>query len=252
MKQLLFVIVLALNAAQLMSQAQVETPAADRIFRMPLIGENAPAFTAESTNGTITFPSDYGRKWKILFSHPQDFTPVCSSELLELAYLQDEFNKLDVKMAVISTDALETHLQWKKSLEMINLGDRGPVKIKFPIIDDEDINISKKYGMIHPASNSTRSVRGVFIIDPDDIIQAIYFYPMNVGRNTDELIRTIEALQTVRSLQVLTPANWREGNDVFVHYPPVQNVKTENIPEGFYSPSWYMWYKKVDLTVKKP
>ncbi|HPT11387.1 MAG TPA: redoxin domain-containing protein, partial [Bacteroidales bacterium] len=157
---------------------------ADRNFRIPLIGEKAPSFTAESTNGPITFPDDFGGKWKILFSHPQDFTPVCSSELLELAYLQKEFDKMDVKIAVVSTDELDRHVQWKKALEEITYKGRPAQKIKFPLIEDKSLVVSKMYGMIHEATNNTKDVRGVFIIDPDDVIQAIYFYPMSVGRNS--------------------------------------------------------------------
>jgi peroxiredoxin (alkyl hydroperoxide reductase subunit C) len=111
MKSLFLFFVLAFNAAQLFSQNQATQPAEERNFRIPLIGESAPSFTAESTNGTITFPSDFGNKWKVLFSHPQDFTPVCSSEILELAHLQDQFDKLGVKVAVVSTDNLATHTQ---------------------------------------------------------------------------------------------------------------------------------------------
>ena len=199
MKRLSLIVVSAIFAIQSWSQDQADKPAGDRNFRIPLIGESAPSFTAESTNGSINFPADYGRKWKILFSHPQDFTPVCSSEILELAYLQEKFDSLGVKIAIVSTDPLSMHDQWKKALEDLNINNRGKVKIKFPIIDDEHIVVSKAYGMIHPETNSTRSVRGVFIIDPDNIIQAIYFYPMNVGRNTDEILRMISALETTRS-----------------------------------------------------
>lgn len=218
----------------------------DRNFRIPLIGQTAPSFTAESTNGTVNFPTDYGRKWKVLFSHPQDFTPVCSTEILELAKLQDVLAQLNVKIVVVSTDRLETHYDWKKALEMIKIGDKDHLKIKFPLVDDSNISISKKYGMIHAESNSTRSVRGVFIIDPDDVIEAIYFYPMNVGRNLDELVRTISALQESAKDKVLTPANWKVGSDVLVKIPPKADEGDATlVPEGYYSPAWFIWYKKV-------
>jgi peroxiredoxin (alkyl hydroperoxide reductase subunit C) len=217
----------------------------DRNFRIPLIGEKAPSFTAESTTGTINFPDDFGRRWKILFSHPQDFTPVCTTEILELATLQDEFEKMGIRLAVVSTDALSTHVQWIKSMEALNLNTIGRVKIKFPLIDDDNRSISKKYGMIHPASNTTKSVRGVFVIDPDDIIQAIYFYPTNIGRNTDELLRLVSALETSSSGKVLTPVNWRAGNDVLVPIPPKTDATGKAlVPEGYYSPVWYLWFKK--------
>ncbi len=248
MKKSILLIVLAFNAVQLFSQSQANQPVEDRNFRIPLIGEPAPSFTAESTNGTITFPDDFGRSWKILFSHPQDFTPVCSSEIIEFARLQDEWNSLGVKIAVVSTDNLSTHKQWKKALESLNLDNQGDVKIKFPIIADENVVISKEYGMIHPESNSTRSVRGVFIIDPNNIIRAIYFYPKEVGRNTDELIRTVTALQTTSKDNVLTPVNWKAGNDVFIPYPPsyLTPITKEVSADGLYAPAWYMMYKKAN------
>lgn len=245
MKKVFFLFVFVISAGQLWSQDQTEKSHADRNFRIPLIGEKAPSFTAESTNGTINFPEDYGRKWKILFSHPQDFTPVCSSEIIELARLQPEFDKMGVRMAIVSTDPLSTHVQWKKALESINLDNKGTVKINFPIIDDKNITISKEYGMIHAESNSTRSVRGVFIIDPDNIIRAMYFYPKEVGRSTDEIIRTISALQLTASQNVLTPVNWKAGDDVFVPYNPTSDLSSpKNVPDGYYKPAWFMWYKK--------
>jgi peroxiredoxin 2/4 len=245
MKKMLFLLVFACTATQSWSQDPVEKPPEQQIAHIPLIGEPAPSFIAESTNGTIKFPEDFGRKWKILFSHPQDFTPVCSSEILELAYLQDEFEKLGVKLAIVSADPLSMHEQWKKALEALNPDNRGMVKIKFPIIDDENISISKEYGMIHPGTNSTRSVRGVYIIDPDNTIQAIYFYPMSVGRSTDELLRVISALQTTTASRVLTPVNWKAGNDVLIPYAPGKEVlTTDKAPEGYYALAWYMWYKK--------
>ena len=252
MKKMLLFIVSLIVVSQLWSQngsmsSSQQTTKEDRNFRIPLIGETAPSFTAESTNGAINFPDDYGHKWKVLFSHPQDFTPVCSTEIMELANLQDEFDKLNVKLVAISTDALETHIQWKKSMESIDHNGKGNVKIKFPLVDDSKLAVSKLYGMIHPASNTTKSVRGVFIIDPDNIIQAIYFYPKNVGRNTDELIRMITALQTTSKSLVLTPVNWKAGNDLLVPAPPSADASAKTkVPDGFYSPVWYLWYKKAD------
>ena len=215
--------------------------------RIPLIGEIAPSFTAESTNGTINFPDDFGTKWKILFSHPADYTPVCSTEILQLAEMQDEFDKLGVDIIVVSTDQLETHVQWKKSMEALKLNNEEPVKIKFPLVDDDSRIVANEYGMIHPASNNTRDVRGVFIIDPSNIIRAIYFYPSNVGRNTDELLRTVTALKTAESNDVLMPVNWRAGDDVLVPVPPKTDASGKaNVPEGYYSPVWYLWFKKLN------
>ncbi len=253
MRKILLFILAAVSVTQLWSQVVPEssqqTPIKeDRNFRIPLIGESAPSFTAESTNGTINFPGDFGRKWKVLFSHPQDFTPVCSTEIMELASLQDEFDKLGIKIVVISTDRLDTHIEWKKSMESLNLNDKGGVKIKFPLVADENESVSKLYGMIHPASNTTQAVRGVFIIDPDNIIQAIYFYPHNVGRNTSELLRMVTALQVTSSGKVYTPVNWKAGNDLLVPFPPKTDETGKAIvPDGYYSPIWYLWYKKASL-----
>jgi peroxiredoxin 2/4 len=255
MKKILLLIVFALSVTQIFAQNASKSSQSgskeDRNFRIPLIGEEAPSFTAETTTGLLTFPSDFGRKWKILFSHPQDFTPVCTTEILELAHMQGELDKLGVKIAIISTDPVETHLQWKKSMESLNINNQGTVKINFPFIGDDDLKIAKMYGMIHPETNSTRSVRGVFIIDPNNVVQAIYFYPMNVGRNTDEIVRTISALQTSAELttassHVLTPVNWNPGKDLLVSTPPKaeSSKATTDVPEGYYSPVWYLWYKK--------
>jgi peroxiredoxin 2/4 len=257
MKKILLFAVFALSVSVLWSQNESKSSSKagldeERKFRIPLIGETAPSFTAESTNGTINFPSDFGRKWKILFSHPQDFTPVCSTEILELGYLQSEFEKLGIKIVVLSADPLDSHVQWKKSLEELNLNNRGPLKIKFPIVADENLAICKAYGMIHPESNTTKSVRGVFIIDPDNVIQTIYFYPTNVGRNTDEIIRTVtalqtSALQTTATSHVLTPVNWNPGKDLLVSIPPKTDAtKSADVPVGYYSPVWYMWFKKAN------
>ena len=145
----------------------------DRNFRIPLLGETAPSFTAETTNGTLNFPGDFGKKWKVLLSHPQDFTPVCSSEILELAQMQSEFDKLGAKVVVVSTDNIKSHKDWVNALEELKYKDREPVKIKFPLVDDYSKTVAKKYGMIHPNTNSTKDVRGAFIIDPNNVIQAV-------------------------------------------------------------------------------
>jgi peroxiredoxin (alkyl hydroperoxide reductase subunit C) len=186
--------------------------------QIPLIGENAPSFTAESTTGTVHFPADYANKWKILFSHPADFTPVCTSELLDLAAMQNDFTNLGTQIVVISADNVDSHTQWCKSMESITYNNKQASKINFPLVADKTLEISRKYGMIHPASNSTKDVRGVFIIDPKNTIRAIFFYPMNIGRNMDEIKRTIIALQTTDKKNVLTPSGWQPGGDVLLPY----------------------------------
>ena len=217
--------------------------------KIPLIGSKAPSFTAKSTNGKITFPDNFGQSWKILFSHPQDFTPVCSSELLELAYMQNDFEKLGVKFAIISTDDLSQHVLWKKHLEGIDYKGRGNQVINFPIIEDVKAEASKIYGMLHEPTSTVKDVRGVFIIDPNDVVRSINFYPMEIGRNMKEIERTVIALQTASNEQVLTPANWNDGDDVLVPYFPYteeQLAANPELKEEFYPVGNRMWFKKMD------
>ena len=210
---------------------------------LPLLGEKAPSFTGESTAGIINFPEEYAGSWTILFSHPADFTPVCSTELLELGALQDDFEKLGVKLIVLSTDAISSHTQWVSSLETIKYKNREPVKIKFPLVADEKLEISRKYGMIHPNSSSTKDIRGVFIIDPSSKIRAIFFYPMSVGRNMDEIKRTVTALQTADNYNVSIPADWQPGDDVLVKTPENQDDKKGD--KSVYELIWYLTFKKL-------
>lgn len=212
--------------------------------RIPVIGEKAPSFTVQTTNGKVTFPTDFGKSWKILLSHPQDFTPVCTSELLELAYLQDDFDKVNTKLLVLSVDSLSSHNDWIRAMEQIDYKDRGPVKIKFPIGVDRNYKVSKEYGMIHNASNSQKTVRAVFIVDPDNIVQTILYYPMNVGRNMDELKRTLTALQTVEKNDISTPANWQKGDDVLLHGRPTA-AEFSDPSKGITEVSWFMIFKKL-------
>jgi peroxiredoxin (alkyl hydroperoxide reductase subunit C) len=226
--------------------------AGNRNFRIPLIGEHAPSFTALSTEGTINFPLDFGSNWKVILSHPMDFTPVCSTELIELANLHDEFEKLGVKTMVVSTDPIDVHKQWKKVLEQIDYKEYPRQKINFPILDDSNLVIAKLYGMIHLESDKNRDVRGVFIIDPDNIIRAEFFYPMEVGRNMNELLRTVIALQTTIRNNVMTPANWKIGNDVLVPFPLKSDMSVMNKDSGeYYQLSWFMIFKKgIDGSLK--
>ena len=217
---------------------------------IPMIGDEAPSFTAETTAGVLNFPSDYGRKWKIIFSHPRDFTPVCSSEILTLAHMQNDFEKLNVKVAVISTDTLQKHFMWKKALEETAYKNQDPVQINFPLIDDNRMSISKRYGMLHQTTSTTKDVRGVFIISPENKISAISFYPMNIGRNMEEIKRTVIALQTAGTGKnhYLTPANWQLGDDVLMpQFPYTENELKANpdLKSSFYNVGSFMWFKKM-------
>ena len=215
---------------------------------IPLIGERAPSFNQVSTMGNINFPLGYSGKWKILFSHPGDFTAICSTEILELADMQDDFTNLNTSIFVISTDGLNSHLEWIRSLESIESDGKKAVKINFPLISDTDMSISKKYGMIHQYSSTTKDIRGVFIINPDDKIAAIFYYPNKIGRNMEEIKRTLIALQTVEKYNVLTPVNWEPGEDVMIPSPvTIEDSKKleDNKDKDTYMKTWYMWYKKL-------
>jgi len=214
---------------------------------IPLIGSQAPAFSAETTNGTLNFPADFGKKWKILLSHPQDFTPVCSSELSELAFMQNEFKQLNAQVAVISADNLSEHNRWKAWLEGLNYKGRGNLKIEFPLIDDHDHMVSKAYGMIHEPTSTNKDIRGVYIIDPKNIVRSVNFYPMQVGRNMKEIERILVALQTADRDLVCTPANWQLGDDVIVpHFPYTDKDLAQNpdLENNYYNVGGYMWFKK--------
>lgn len=221
------------------------------LANIPMIGDDAPSFTAETTTGTLNFPDDYGRKWKIIFSHPRDFTPVCSSEILTLAHMQNDFKDLNVKIVIVSTDILSNHFMWKKALEETAYKSNDPVKINFPLVDDNHLDISKAYGMLHLPISTTKDVRGVFIINPDDKIEAIYFYPMSIGRNMEEIKRTVIALQTAGKAKepIVTPANWQLGDDVMVPHFPYTDKQLKDNPElknNYYNVGSFMWFKKAE------
>lgn len=212
-----------------------------------MIGDPAPEFTAETTNGKLTFPADFGENWKIIFSHPRDFTPVCSSELLELRKMQKDFDALNVKILVVSTDTKERHAMWKHALEEIDPVGSNDRSIRFPLVDDNSMTVSKMYGMLHNKVSTTESVRGVYVIDPQNKIQATFFYPMNIGRNMAEILRSVEALQTASQQKLYTPANWSKGGDLLVPYfPYTDNELAQNpgIADQYYQVGSMLWYKK--------
>ncbi len=219
--------------------------------KIPLIGSKAPSFTLNSTNGQITFPEEFGDSWKILFSHPQDFTPVCTSELLELAYYQKDFEEMGVEIAVISTDEVKIHHNWKLHLEDLDYKQRGKQVIQFPILEDLNANVSRQYGMLHEPTSTTRDIRGVFIIDSKNVIRAMNFYPMEVGRSIEEIKRLVVALKTTDKEKVLTPADWKSGDDLLIPYfPYTADQLTENpeIKDQYYNVGDKLWFRK---TVKE-
>ncbi len=214
----------------------------------PLTSGTAPSFKAISTMGEINFPDDYFGKWKIIFSHPADFTPVCTSEILALAASQEEFKKLKTQLLVISTDGLNSHIQWVKSMESISYEGFSPVKIDFPLIADNELEVSRLYGLLQSNSNERRDIRGVVFIDPNNKIRAFFHYPNSVGRNIEEIKRTLIALQTEDRFSVQTPANWQPGEEVLIKSPSsIQEAeKLERKKDAsLRKVTWYMWYKKL-------
>lgn len=214
--------------------------------RIPLIGMQAPAFKAPSTNGNISFPEDFGKSWKILFAHPRDFTPVCSSEILELAHRQKEFKDLGTHILVVSVDRMASHLAWKADLEDVSLGGRERVKIEFPLVVDSSAVIAHRYGMIDTRSTGNQSVRGVFFIDPENVIRAFQFYPNEVGRNTDEILRTLKALQYHAAHDnIVIPANWQPDDDVMIPMLTTEDKEELKSPDSkIHFINWYMIFKK--------
>ena len=184
---------------------------------IPRIGDVAPDFTCVTTQGEINFHEWMGEGWTMLFSHPADFTPVCSTELSELARREGEFTERNTKLIGLSIDSIHSHLAWRENLKQIM-----DTEIPYPLIADIDMKVAGKYGMIHPGAASTVTVRAVFIIDPNKVVRALVYYPLNVGRNVDELIRLIDGLQTTDKHGVATPVNWVPGESVVVPPPKTE------------------------------
>jgi peroxiredoxin (alkyl hydroperoxide reductase subunit C) len=195
------------------------------INAMPRIGDPAPEFTAVTTQGDINFPSDYKGKWVILFSHPADFTPVCTSEFMTFATREEQFEKANCKLVGLSVDGLYSHIAWLRTIkEKIEYKGMKDVEVTFPLIEDISMNVAKKYGMIQPNEDTTKAVRAVFFVDPKGVIRTIIYYPLSLGRNFDELYRVLIALQAADEFGIATPADWQPGDDVIV--PPAGSCNT--------------------------
>ena len=195
----------------------METHPESQIIPMPRIGDIAPEFKAITTQGDINFPSDFQGKWVILFSHPADFTPVCTSEFMTFAKMEPEFEALNCKLVGLSIDGLYSHIAWLRTIqEKIEFKGMKNMEVRFPLIEDITMEVAKKYGMIQPGESSTKAVRAVFFIDPKGIIRAIIYYPLSLGRNFQELKRALIAMQTADKHNIATPADWQPGDDVIV------------------------------------
>lgn len=187
------------------------------VVSMPRIGDKAPQFTAVTTQGEINFPGDYAGEWVILFSHPADFTPVCTSEFITFASMENQFAEAGCKLVGLSIDGLYSHIAWLRTIqEKIEYRGMKNVEVKFPLIEDITMEVAKKYGMIQPGEDTTKAVRAVFFIDPKGVIRTIIYYPLSLGRNFDEIHRVLLALKAADEFGIATPADWRPGDDVII------------------------------------
>ena len=214
--------------------------------RMPMIGDPAPEFRAITTMGKVDFPADYKGSWVVLFSHPADFTPVCTTEFIGFSKMAEEFAELNTRLLGLSIDSLHSHLAWSRSIENIDLDGNGPVKVKFPIIADISMAVARKYGMLQTVAK-TQTIRAVFIIDPEGIIRTILYYPMSTGRNLPEIKRIILALQKHDEDNVSTPVNWQPGDRVVMGAPLTLEDAEKRMALDDEDVKVYDWY----LTLKK-
>ena len=211
----------------------------ENVVTIPRIGESAPTFEAATTHGTRKL-EDYKGSWVILFSHPADFTPVCTTEFLAFTEIYPELKKQGVVLLGLSVDSVSSHIAWVRNIE-----EKTNTKIPFPIIADLNKEVSTAYGMIHPGQSTTVTVRCVFIIDPNQIIRTILYYPLTTGRNMQEIVRIIDALQTTDEHKVATPANWKPGDEVVVPPPNTQESAEERLNQGYQCVDWYLCRKKI-------
>jgi peroxiredoxin 2/4 len=220
------------------------------IKSIPRIGEKAPSFKAVTTQGEIQFPEQYEGSWVILFSHPADFTPVCTSEFMTFATLADEFEKYNCKLVGLSVDGLYSHIAWLRTIkEKIDYKGMKNVEVQFPLIEDITMEIANQYGMIQPGESNTKAVRAVFVIDPQGIVRTVLYYPLSLGRNFDELFRIVIALQTADAFNIATPADWHPGDDVIVPTAGscgVAKERMESKDNDVYCHDWFFCTKKLD------
>ena len=216
------------------------------VFTMPLIGTPAPAFEAVTTQGIIKFPADYKGKWVILFSHPADFTPVCTTEFMTFAAMADEFKALNTELIGLSVDSLYAHIAWLRKIQELEWKGMKNIEVKFPLIEDIKMDVAKKFGMIQGQSD-TQAVRAVFVIDPKGIIKTILYYPASMGRNFDEIKRIIQALQKAEKDNVATPADWRPGDDTIIPTAGTCGTAREAVESkdvDKYCLDWFLCFKK--------
>ena len=215
----------------------------DETIPMPRIGDQAPVFDAVTTQGKIHFPLDFNGKWIILFSHPSDFTPVCTSEFVTFGAMTEEFKALNCQLIGLSVDGLYSHIAWLRTIrEKIEYKGKKNVEVQFPLIADVTMEVAHLYGMIQPRESSTNAVRAVFYIDPQGIIRAIIYYPLALGRNFDELKRVLICLQTIDKYGVALPADWCPGDEVIAPTPGSFNAANERMDKPASGTRCYDWF----------
>ena len=212
----------------------------EEMTRMPRLGEKAPEFEAVTTQGNLKL-SDFNGSWLILFSHPADFTPVCTTEFMAFADIYDDLQKRNVNLMGLSIDSVYSHISWVRNIE-----EKLGKKIPFPVIADLNKDVAMKYGMVMPGESKTETSRCVFVIDPEGILRAMIYYPLTTGRNMDEILRLVDGLQTTDKHHVATPANWRPGDPVIVPPPATQEAAEGRVKEGFECKDWYFCTKKLE------
>ena len=211
----------------------------EQVVSMPKLGEKAPDFEAPTTFGVLKL-SDFKGSWVVMFSHPADFTPVCTTEFMAFSKIQPDLKKRGVELLGLSVDSITSHIAWARNIE-----EKTGVKINFPIIADLNKEVSTKFGMVHPGQSKTETVRAVFVIDPNQVIRLILYYPLTTGRNMDEILRVVDALQTADANKVATPANWKPGEMVIVPPPQTQESAADRMKQGFECVDWYLCRKKL-------
>ena len=210
----------------------------EKVFSLPRLGEPAPQFEAVTTQGTLKL-EDFKGSWLIMFSHPADFTPVCTTEFIAFAEMHPRLRELNCELMGLSIDSVYSHIAWARAVE-----EKFGQKLTFPIIADLNKEVASKYGMIMPGESKTETSRCVFIIDDKQIVRAIIYYPLTTGRNTEEILRTIKALQTTDKNGVATPANWQPGDKVIVPPPNTQEMAEERVKEKSYECIDWFFCKK--------
>ena len=211
---------------------------------LPRLNEPAPYFAANSTHGHVTL-EDFAGRWLLLFSHPADFTPVCTSEFVALAQASERFESLDCALLGLSVDSTYAHIAWVRAIR-----ERFGVEIEFPVLEDVSLRVARAYGMVHPGESDTTAVRAAFVVDPDGMLRAMTYYPLTTGRNVAELLRLVEALQTSAVTGLATPEGWQPG-DPAVEPPPCTVAEAAARPiDGEHSPDWYFTRRAVRAALR--